>query len=763
MKLWLCVLSTLCVLTGCVGAPTEPSVRESESSRALLDRFIEQYAATNRFRLGQPTRVTPTPDGRHVLFLRSAPRSFTHDLYCVDAATGEERVLLTADALLGGGAEELSPEEKARRERMRLSSRGITSFEVSKDGARLLVPLSGRLFVVGFPGGGVKELKGGEGFPLDARFTPDGRGVACVRGGEVRLIDLESGSERTLTSGAGGSITNGLAEFAAQEEMGRFSGYWFSPDAGMLIYQRTDTAGMPVFHISDPTDPAKEPESWPYPRAGTTNADVRLGIVGTTGGGGQPVWVDWDRDAFPYVASVAWQKGGPPTVLVQNRAQTEQVLYEIDPATGACRELLRERDAAWINLEPGGYRWLEDGSGFLWMTEQAYEGGDGWRLELRGRDGSFVRSLTPPVFGLSGVLHVDEVRGHVYVAASREPIESHVWRLALRREGGGPEAITKGRGRFGASFAKEGETVVISGNLADEPPAWRICDRSGRVLCELVSAAERPVFDPRVRFVTVPGSKQYRAAVIRPRDAKPGMKYPVIVAAYAGPHSQTVTASSRGYLLHQWMADHGFVVVSIDGRGTPGRGRTWERAWKESEWGQRGAGNLIRVAVEDQAEALGGLARMFPEMDLSRVGVVGWSFGGYFATMSVLLRPDVFHAGAAGAPVTDWRDYDTHYTERYLGLPQANGAGYDDSSALVHAWKLQRPLLLIHGTSDDNVYFMHSLKLSQALFRAGRPFEFLPLAGFTHMVPEPTVTVRLQERIVRFFEENLGEPAALRR
>lgn len=752
------VLSVACVLGGCAGAPTGPSQRVVEVNQSRLDRFIEQYAATNRFRMGQPSHVVLTPDGKEALFLRSGPRSFVQDLYSFEVASGQERVLLTADALLGGDEEQLSADEKARRERMRLTSRGITGFEVSKDGTRLLVPLSGRLFVYERAGGTVKELKSDAGYPLDPRFTPDGAGVACVRGGEVHLIDLASGVEKTLTSGAGGSVTNGLAEFAAQEEMGRFSGYWFSPDAKTMIYERADTAGEPTFYISDPTDPAKQPEAWPYPRAGTTNADVRLGIVPTAGG--EPVWVDWNRDEYPYVANVAWQKGGPPTVLVQNRRQTEQVLYEIDPASGACKELLRERDPAWVNLEPGGSRWLEDGSGFLWMTEQPVEGGDGWRLELHGRDGKFVRSLTPGGFALGELTHVDEKNGCAYVSASKEPTESQVWRVALSGADE-PQELTHGRGRFGAVFAKESTARVLTCSPAEGTAWWAVMNDRGEEAGRLKSRAEEPVFEANVEFASV-GGKKFRAAIVRPHDFREGMKYPVILSAYTGPHAQTVTAVGRAYLLQQWMADQGFIVVSIDGRGTPGRGRAWERAWKESEWGGRGQGNLIRLAVEDQAEGLGGLGQMYPEIDLSRVGVTGWSFGGYFSALAVMLRPDVFKAGAAGAPVTEWRGYDTHYTERYLGLPQENQAGYDDSSALYHAWKLNRPLLLIHGTADDNVYFMHSLKLSQALFRAGKEFEFLPLAGFTHMVPEPLVTRRLQGRIVEFFKRTLGEPARTR-
>jgi dipeptidyl-peptidase-4 len=237
---------------------------------------------------------------------------------------------------------------------------------------------------------------------------------------------------------------------------------------------------------------------------------------------------------------------------------------------------------------------------------------------------------------------------------------------------------------------------------------------------------------------------------VRPADYRPGTAYPVIVSVYGGPHSQQVTQAGRNYLLEQWLADHGFMVVSIDGRGTPARGRAWERALK---------GNLIDSPLADQVEALHALGASHPELDLTRVGIYGWSFGGYFAAMATLRRPDVFRAGVAGAPVTDWRDYDTHYTERYMDLPDSNAEGYRAASTLTYADRLERPLLIAHGTADDNVFFLNSMKLCDALFRAGKPFEFLPLTGFTHMVPDPLVTARLYQRIAEFLEDHVARAA----
>ena len=257
--------------------------------------------------------------------------------------------------------------------------------------------------------------------------------------------------------------------------------------------------------------------------------------------------------------------------------------------------------------------------------------------------------------------------------------------------------------------------------------------------------AEAPSFVPNVEYLTV-GERDYRAAIVRPRNFEAGRRYPVLLSVYAGPGYAKVRKGRYRQLREQWQADHGFVVVSIDGRGTPGRGREWERAIR---------GNLIDIPLEDQVAGLQAVLAQYPELDGNRVGVYGWSFGGYFSAMAVMRRPDVFRVGVAGAPVCDWRDYDTHYTERFLGLPAENTSGYDASSVLTYAPELQRPLLIIHGTSDDNVYFAHALKMSDALMRAGRSHELIPLAGSTHIVADPQVAENLQAEIMGFLADGL--------
>jgi dipeptidyl-peptidase-4 len=715
--------------------------------------FLEQYAVTYRFNQGHPGHFVLTPDASAVLFLRSGPRSFVNDLYVLDVASGEERVLLTAEQVLGGAEESLSEEERARRERMRLAARGIAGFDLSPDGRSILVPLSGRLFLVdrarAGQSGSVREIGQGEGYPLDPRFSPDGTKIALVRDGDLHVIDVASGRETRVTTRAGEHIERGAAEFVAQEEMGRFEGYWWAPDSRSLLVQETDTGEVEAMHILDPMHPESPPSSPPYPRPGRPNARVRLGLVTLATPGAAERWVEWDRERYPYLATVRWPSSGP-VILVQDRLQQNEVLLTVDPSTLATRPILEETDAAWLNLDQDVPRFLANGTQFLWTSEREGEA----RLELRSREGALVRSLTPLGFGYQALLAVDETNGRAFVTASANTTEMHVWEVPLT--GGSPRRLTEESAIHEAVFSRDCSLWVHVARGRQGARHASVVRTGGPELARVRSVSEAPSFEPNVTFEEL-GERGVRAAIVRPRDFDASRHYPVIVYVYGGPGHRQVTVERDRWLLPQWFADHGFVVVSFDGRGTPGRGRAWERAIRE---------DFISVPLEDQVAALQAAGRAHPEMDLGRVGIYGWSFGGYFSAMAVLRRPDVFHAGIAGAPVSEWRDYDTHYTERYLGLPEAEGSegAYARSSVLTFAAREPgeeptRPLLVVHGTADDNVYFSHAVKLGDAMFRAGRPFEFLPLAGLTHMVPDPLISRRLQTRIVDFFVRNLGAPS----
>jgi len=703
--------------------------------------FLRAFAETRGFLLGHPTSIRPTPDGTAVLFLRSPPRQPTLSLYEMSVSTGQVRELVTPAQLLGGAEEELSVAEKARRERMRIVDRGFTSYRLSEDGRLVLLPLSGRVYVYDRAGphaGRVRKV--GEPGVIDPRFSPDGTRVAYVRGQDLYVADVESGKERRLTRGGSETLTHGLAEFVAQEEMDRFEGYFWSADSKTIAYTEVDLRGLERFTIADPAKPAQPANTFPYPRAGQANAKVRLGLIPVSGGA--TTWVRWDSERYPYLARVIWkEKKAPLTLVVQTRDQRELAVLTVDPRTGATKSLHVEKDDAWVELDKDLPRWLPDGTGFLIASARSGERA----LELYKADGTLDRVLWRKDF--HELVHVSEDSKRASFLGA-DPTTTWLMGIDLVM---GKTLIGK-TGPVGWDPADHAVVVSKNGAVAvDTRTAINAFAQStvydgGKKLGVLPSVAEAPPFRAKVELTTTDKSPAgFHAAIIRPRAFQPGRKYPVVLHVYGGPTSLMVRSDERYYLMDQWIADHGVVVVAIDNRGTDRRDRAWSRVIK---------GSFGKIPLDDQVTALKALGARYPELDLSRVGVYGWSFGGYMSALAVLRRPDVFRAAVAGAPVVDWRDYDTHYTERYLDLPQANQAGYDESSLLTYAPKLERPLLLVHGTGDDNVYFFHSLKLADALFRAGRPFEFLPLS-VTHQVPEAVVRERLWQRTVDFLLRNL--------
>jgi dipeptidyl-peptidase-4 len=709
----------------------------------LDTRYLRDHAETRGFMLGRPVKPLPTPDGKAVLFLRSEARIAKLRLYEIDTGTGQTRELVTPEQVLKGAEEKLSPKEKARRERMRVSVGGFTGFQISPDGSLVLLSLSGKLYILQRDSGAIRELDTGEGTILDPKFSPDGKRVSYVRDHDVVVFDLATGKAHALTTGGTEQVTHGLAEFVAQEEMDRYTGYWWSPDATHVAYEEADARGVETWYVADPAEPGRPPLPSFYPRPGKANVKARLSVVSVMGG--QTTWVEWDHQRYPYLATVRWPKDGPLLVGVQTRDQTELVLLKADPVTGQTTPLVTERDPAWVNLHQDMPEWLPDGSGFLWTTER--DGGP--QLELRGANGRLRRVLVPARAGYQELVAVDAKRKEVYFNASTDPTQAQLFRASLEREDE-PDALTRGTGLYAATFAKDHSVYVLTARLPHAMPKTTVLRRDGTLIGELPAVAENPPFEPRVELLKVGPGEGFHAAVVRPRQFDAKKRYPVIVDVYGGPHHVHVVASMNRWLLDQWYADQGFIVVSVDGRGTPGRGRSWERAIYHK---------FGSVPLADQVAGLEALGKRFPELDLGRVGIDGWSFGGYLAALAALRRPDIFKAAVAGAPVVDWHDYDTHYTERYLGIPPRDKAAYDEGSLLTYAAELRRPLLIMHGTADDNVYFRHSLRLAQALFRAGKDFEILPLPGLTHMVPDPVVMERLHARIAEFFRKHLGMPA----
>jgi dipeptidyl-peptidase-4 len=712
-------------------------------SRSAHPTFLRDFAETRGYLLGRPSRVIPTPDGRSVLFLRGPARAPELGLYELDVGSGKERVLVTPADVLGGAAEELSVAEQARRERLRITDRGFTWFALSPDGARVLLALAGRLFLVDRANRAVRALTEADpaGAPLDPRFSPDGARVAFVRAGDLHVVETKAGGAvRAITTCGSAGLSCGLAEFVAQEEMGRYEGYWWSPDGRRLAYAEVDERDVETLAIADPARPERPPVTFRYPRPGRANALVRLAIAPIESGA--TTWVEWDRQRYPYLARVLWETPRAPlAILVQTRDQREAVLLAVDESTGVTRPLVVETDPAWVNLDRDLPHWLPDGSGLLWASERS-----GHRaLELHAPDGAFVREL---VGGGDGFLSLVNVAGdartlHVLCG---DALTSRLVRVDIAS--GARTQLTHDAADHAPAFCRDGSVFIDNRVAADSLPESIVCRADGSRLVSVPAVADVPPFRVRLELGSAAG---FNTAVIRPHDFDPDRRYPVIVHVYGGPHSLMVRADERHYLLDQWIADHGCMVVCIDNRGTPRRGRDWERAIK---------GGFGDVPLDDQVTALRALAERIPQMDLARVGIWGWSFGGTMAALALLRRPDVFSVAVAGAPVVDWHDYDTHYTERYLDLPDVAPEAYRNASLLTYASAPASaptaPLLLVHGTADDNVYFFHSMKLAEALFRAGRRFELLPLARVTHQIADPVLRERLWRRIADFLFAPLG-------
>jgi len=717
-------------------------------TKPLDASFLRLYSETGGFLLGRPVNAKPTPDGKHVLFLRSGAKSRKRSLYEFDVATGKTREVLTAETLLKGAEEQLTPEEKARRERMRVTAGGFADYQMSENGKFLLLPLSGKLFVFDRVKETTRELKLSAGTIIDPKISPNAKLVSYVRDFDVYLYDLASDKETAVTKGGTATKTNGLAEFVAQEEMGRFSGYWWSPDWDILAFAEADHEGVETWYVADPTKPDQKPLQQFYPRPGKKNVSVRLGIVQVNIG--KVTWLEWDRKAYEYLAAVRWDKTGKLTVQLQDRRQQETSLQIFTPINGKLQKLVDEKDQAFTNLRQDMPRWFEDEQAFLWIGEY----GKGPGLELRRGDGSLEDLVIPYDEGLISVVYADHVRKEIVYVASKDPTQAHVYRRMFQlepkiRRPDSDKAVRLGEGPGIESvvFSENKEVFVITRTSMDGMPRSFVHTRS-KMVGELPSVAEEPGFKPSATVEKVgPGEGMY-TSIIRPRDFDAKKKYPVLLDVYGGPHHLHVTQAMRNWLVPQYLADQGFIVVAIENRGTPGRGRDWERAI----YGKFGS-----VPIEDQVAGLKLLGAKHPEMDLERVGAIGWSFGGYMSALAVLKRPDIFKAAVAGAPVTDWEDYDTHYTERYLGLLPEDKKAYEEGSLLPLAKKLERPLLLVHGTADDNVYYRHTLRLSAELIRAGKEFEAMALPGITHMVSaDPIIYERYMTRASAFFKKNLG-------
>ncbi|MFE6824445.1 prolyl oligopeptidase family serine peptidase [Streptomyces sp. NPDC057690] len=698
------------------------------------DSFPRRHARTQRFTLGAPRSFTVAPDSSRVVFLRSGSGTDRAGaLWVLDPADGTERPAADPRTLLGGTSEDLSPQERARRERSREGGAGIIGYATDAAVELASFALSGRLFTAELRAGTATELAV-PGPVIDPRPSPDGRLVAYVVGGALRVVGAEGDGDRALAEPESDTVSYGLAEFIAAEEMDRSRGFWWSPESDRLLVTRVDDTPVQRWWISDPAQPKRDPQHVPYPAAGTANAEVRLFVFGLDGVRTEVVW---DRARYPYLARVHWSGAGAPLLLVQARDQRSQLFLAVDTDSGATRMVHADEDRIWLDLFPGVPCWSPSGQ----LVRIADEGGA--RVLAVGE-----RPLTGAQLHVRAVL--DVTSDDVLVAASAgadaaapETGEVHVYRVNEL----GVERLSQEPGVHSA--VRSGNVTVLVSAVLDRPGSVARVLRDGKPAATVRSYAEDPGLSPRVQL-TEGGARRIPCAVLMPTDYPGDTPLPVLMDPYGGPHGPRVLAAHNAHLTSQWFADQGFAVVVADGRGTPGRSPGWEKAIHHD----------LTVSLDDQVEALQELAKSHP-LDLSRVAIRGWSYGGWLAALAVLRRPDVFHAGIAGAPVTDWRLYDTHYTERYLGDPATTPEAYAKSSLVTDEGLSSpagphRPLMIVHGLADDNVVVAHSLRLSSALLAAGRPHEVLPLSGVTHMTPQEQVAENLLLLQVDFLKRSLG-------
>jgi len=688
-----------------------------------------------------------SPDGRLVTYLRGKDTDKDRlDLWAYDIAARRHRLLVDSASLV---REEraLSPEEEQRRERQRISSlSGIVDYHFSPDSRRLLVPLGGDLYLYDLraePDAAVRRLTDTESYETDARFSPRGRYASFVRDQNLHVIDIASGEEHAVTRDGGGLVSFGMAEFIAQEEMSRDTGYWWSPDEARIAYARVDespVAEIERFEIyADSVKVVKQR----YPAAGARNADVQLfvsALASSRGATPAAVRVDLGTDPDFYLARVDWFPAGDAlAVQRQSRDQQALSLLRADAASGRTRELVTERSDTWVELHDE-LRFLPQMRQFIWASRRT-----GYNhLYLYDFDGRLVRPLTSGEWMVVGegsepaLRGIDVQRGVVYFTANLDtPLERHLYAVPLTRTAA-PRRVTRDPGWHAVRMSDDARVFLDTFSTPERPPSATLRSASGDELAPLVANA-LDASHPYARYAgehvqTEFGTLRARDGqtlhyqIMKPRTLEPGRRYPVVVDVYGGPGAQRVRRAWGGYprsnegFFRQLLAQDGYVVFTLDNRGSGFRGVAFESPLYR---------RMGSVEIEDQVTGAQFL-RSLPYVDPARIGVFGWSYGGYMALMCAMQAPDVFAAAVSGAPVSDWGLYDTHYTERFMGTPKANAAAYTAGSVLTHAPRLASPLLLIHGMADDNVLFTHSTALYKKLQDLGKPFDVMAYPGSKH-------------------------------
>ncbi len=690
-----------------------------------------------------------SPDGSMVTLLRGREdNARILDLWAYDAATGEARILVRSDELVGEETN-LSKEEKNRRERQRIYDSGIISYQWDKKGHQLLFPLGGDVYTYDVASGTPQQITNSESFETDPKLSPGGGYVSYVREDELFVYDLNTSREKKLTRGATMTVRNAVAEFVAQEELDRDTGYWWSPNDELIAYTQIDESPVAIAERLDFSTEGTKTIRQRYPFAGTDNVTIRVGVVRANGG--RTKWVDLGDNPDIYVASAHWSMDSQTLYVVRlSRDQKTLDMLAVDPRTGSSQIVFTESSKTWINLQRG-FHALPDG-GFLWASER-----DGFNHIYRYDAEGNATQLTQGDWPVGQVVCIDTKDEDILFTGWRKtPTENHLFRVSLN--GGDAEQLTITPGWHRTQFAKGCETYIHRFSSFTQPPQASVATLSdGRKFWLLENAIEgdhpyAPYLDSHGAWtlgtLKAEDGQMMDYALLKPKGLQSGQQAPAIQLVYGGPGVQRVANRWGRQLYAQLLADQGYVVFQLGNRGATNRGKAFEdviyRRMGQSE-------------VADQALGTKWLASQ-PFVDPGRVGVQGWSYGGYMTLMMLGQNPDLYAAGVSGAPVTDWRTYDTAYTERYMGDPRKVPEAYDASSVLTYAEGIKDDtLLLIHGMADDNVIFQNAIDIMAALQRQGTAFDLMTYPGEKHGFRAKENKIHRDEIGLEFFKERLGE------
>ncbi len=710
------------------------------------DLTLERVFASPDLNGTQPQSLRLSPDGRFVTLLRNrADERERFDLWAMDTTSGEWRMLVDSKKVGTGAA--LSEAEKMQRERDRslTGKRGILNYDWSPDGKSILVPLDGDLYLATIDGS-VRRLTQSESGELNPVVSPAGGYVSFVRDQNLIALDLKSGRETALTTEGRDTVHFGEAEFVAQEEMSRRTGYWWSPGDRMVAVERFDEAPVGIVTRSAIGAEGTTVYQQRYPKAGTANVLVDLYVMRADGSG--RVKVDLGSNSDIYLARVDWLPDGSALLVQrQNRAQTQLDMLRVDPATGRSTVLFSERsgEKSWVNLSDA-YHAMKDGS-LIWWSER-----DGHGHLYHWKAGKWTQ-LTKGPWAVGDLAGVDEAKGRVYFLGNKDdPLERQLYRVDLAKPGA-VTRLTEAGWSYGASMDAKATRLIVSRSSPDQPPQTFLADTAGKRIAWINQNALTGDH-PYAPFVA--SHRPTKFGTIKAQDGstlhwnmitpaiEPGKRYPVFFSHYGGPHSQVVRRAWGG-ALRQYLVDRGWIWFEIDNRGSPDRGKAFEDQIYHA---------MGSVEVEDQ---LAGAAFLKTQsfVDPARIATYGWSYGGYMTLKLLEKAPGVFAAGIAGAPVSRWELYDTHYTERYMGDPSIVPDAYAASATVADAAKITDPLLLIHGMADDNVVLEHSTAMMAAMQKSATPFELMLYPGQTHRVGGPGVSEHLWKTILDFLDRQV--------